>query len=77
MTKYTILACALAAPLAITPALADKKWPDCYCTDSSGSRVEIGQTTCLTVNGRAFQAKCEMSLNVPIWRNNGQGCVTG
>lgn len=48
---------------------------ECYCTDRSGSRVELGQTICLTVDGRAFLARCEMSLNVPMWRNTGDDCV--
>ncbi|MCB1355101.1 MAG: hypothetical protein KDK53_00890 [Maritimibacter sp.] len=48
---------------------------DCYCTDRSGSRVELGQTICLIVDGRAFLARCEMSLNVPAWRDIGEACV--
>lgn len=49
---------------------------DCYCTDTQGSRVELGQEICLYVNGRAFMALCDMSLNVPIWRDTGRGCMT-
>ena len=68
----------LLAPL---PALADVTSPsgktvDCYCTDSSGLRVELGQRICLTVDGRAFMALCDMSLNVPIWRDTGTGCLS-
>lgn len=48
---------------------------DCYCTDRSGSRVELGQTICLIVDGRAYLARCEMSLNVPAWRDIGEDCV--
>ena len=63
------------------PALADVTTPggkviDCYCTDTSGSRVELGESICLFVGGRAFMARCEMSLNVPMWRETGKGCVS-
>lgn len=67
------------APLA-HPALSDAtiggKTVDCYCTDTQGDRVELGQTICLTVNGRMFMAQCQMSLNVPMWREVAQGCLS-
>ena len=61
--------------------MADVKSPsgktvDCYCTDTQGLRVELGESICLTVDGRAFMAQCDMSLNVPIWRDTGQGCLS-
>ena len=67
--------------LIATPGHADVTGPggkviDCYCTDSTGSRVELGQSICLFVDGRAFTARCEMSLNVPMWRDTGEGCVS-
>ncbi len=67
--------------MVVTPAFADVTGPggkviDCYCTDSTGGRVELGQSICLHVNGRAFTARCEMSLNVPMWRETGDGCVS-
>lgn len=67
--------------LLATPTLADVKAPsgkavECYCTDTQGLRVSLGETTCLTVNGRSFIAQCDMSLNVPIWRDTGQGCLS-
>ena len=49
---------------------------DCYCTDRSGARVELGETICLRVDGRAFLARCEMSLNNPMWREMQDGCAT-
>ncbi len=49
---------------------------DCYCTDKSGTRVELGQTICLNVDGRAYMARCEMSLNVPMWRETGSDCLS-
>ena len=47
---------------------------DCYCTDKQGQRIEIGETRCLHVDGRMFMAQCQMSLNVPMWREVGEGC---
>lgn len=63
------------------PALADVTSPsgktvDCYCTDSSGGRIELGQRICLQVDGRMFMAECQMSLNVPMWREVDQGCLS-
>lgn len=63
------------------PALADVMGPggkvqDCYCTDSSGARIELGQTICLHVDGRMFMAQCQMSLNVPMWRELQNGCLS-
>ena len=48
---------------------------ECYCTDTTGGRVDLGETICLMVDGRAFLARCEMSLNNPIWRDTGAACV--
>jgi len=49
---------------------------ECYCTDRTGSRVEMGQTICLQVDGRMFMAQCQMSLNVPMWREVQKGCLS-
>ena len=67
--------------LLATPAIADVTSPsgktiECYCTDTQGLRVELGESVCLFVDGRAFMAQCDMSLNVPIWRDTGQGCLS-
>lgn len=53
-----------------------QKAPDCYCTDRTGKRVELGQEICLIVDGRAFMASCQMSLNNPIWRDTGRNCLS-
>lgn len=63
------------------PAMADVTGPggkvlDCYCTDTQGARVELEEEICLVVDGRAFMARCEMSLNNPIWRDTGKACVS-
>ncbi len=63
-----------------SPALADAtiggKTVECYCTDTGGARVELGQTICLQVDGRMFMAQCQMSLNVPMWREVASGCLS-
>lgn len=70
-----ILACAPRLVLGdvITP---QGRTVDCYCTDSSGARIELGETICLQVDGRMFMAQCQMSLNVPMWRDMQEGCVS-
>jgi hypothetical protein len=49
---------------------------DCYCTDKGGDRIELGETICLQVDGRMFMAQCQMSLNVPMWREVQEGCLS-
>ncbi len=70
----------LISALIATPALADYnmngKTVDCYCTDTGGERVELGETICLQVDGRMFTAQCQMSLNVPMWREISSGCLS-
>lgn len=55
---------------------AKVKWPDCYCTDKTGARIELGTEVCMQVGGRDFIARCEMSLNNPMWREISQGCLS-
>ncbi len=66
--------------IAATPALSDAtiggKTVECYCTDTQGARVEMGEMICLRVDGKMFMAKCAMSLNVPIWRKVSDGCLS-
>ncbi len=49
---------------------------DCYCTDKSGARVDLGEIRCLDVDGRQFLAQCQMSLNVPMWREVQANCLS-
>jgi hypothetical protein len=67
--------------LPATVTLADVTGPggktiDCYCTDKSGARVELGEMRCLRVDGRMFMAQCQMSLNVPMWREVQSSCLS-
>ncbi|WP_370401625.1 hypothetical protein [Sulfitobacter sp. JB4-11] len=67
--------------IAATPASADVVGPggktiDCYCTDKNHNRIELGETICLQVDGRMFMAQCQMSLNVPMWREVQEGCLS-
>ena len=66
--------------LMASPVLADYnmngKIIDCYCTNSTGGQVDIGEMICLHVDGKMFMAQCQMSLNMPMWRKISDGCVS-
>jgi hypothetical protein len=49
-------------------------YPDCYCTDTDGKRVEMGETACLRVGDKQILARCDMSVNSPTWRYETEGC---
>lgn len=76
MIRFTLIFALL--PL---PSLADVTGPggktfECYCTDKSRNRIELGETICMQVDGRMFMAQCQMSLNVPMWREVQEGCLS-
>ncbi|MEQ8292399.1 MAG: hypothetical protein RIA08_09350 [Roseovarius sp.] len=75
MKRLAILLTILAAP-ALADGMYNGKTVDCYCTDKTGGRVEIGEMTCLHVDGRSFMAQCQMSLNNPMWREVSEGCLS-
>ena len=79
MCRFTALSliCLTVAAPAVADGTMGKKTIDCYCTDKSGARVEMGEMTCLDVDGKMFMAQCQMSLNVPMWRETGDGCLSG
>lgn len=52
------------------------RYPDCFCTDSQGERVEMGRSACLQIGSRTVMAQCDMSLNSPIWRVSEEACPT-
>lgn len=70
------IAAATFAPAAFADANIGGKTVDCYCTDTTGGRIELGETICLQVDGRMFMAQCQMSLNVPMWREVSEGCLS-
>ncbi|MFQ6548338.1 hypothetical protein AADZ90_010290 [Aestuariibius sp. 2305UL40-4] len=74
--RTALVLLALAAPVA-ADVNHNGKTIECYCTDTDGARVDIGGETCLRVDGRMFIGSCQMSLNVPIWRDTGRSCLTG
>ena len=76
MKRINFLACLLALPAAADGTYPSGKTVDCYCTDRNHNRIEIGETICLQVDGRMFMAQCQMSLNVPMWREVQQGCLS-
>jgi hypothetical protein len=80
MKSVLIMTCLLVLPV-VTPVLADApllraKTVECYCTDQKHKRIELGETICLQVDGRMFMAQCQMSLNVPMWREVQEGCLS-
>lgn len=50
------------------------RYPDCFCTDSDGKRIELGKTTCLRIGSEQVLARCGMSQNNPAWRRIQSGC---
>lgn len=76
MIRMMILFAVCATPVFADVTSPSGKTVECYCTDKSGSRIELGQTICLQVDGRMFMAQCQMSLNVPMWREVQKGCMS-
>lgn len=72
----SILISAVALPVIADVTAPSGRTIDCFCTDKSGSRVELGEYICLRVDGRMFMAQCQMSLNVPMWREISPGCLS-
>lgn len=76
LSAVCMIALAMGGPVFADVIGPGGKVRDCYCTDSQGARVELGETICLRVDGRMFMAQCQMSLNVPMWREVQQGCLS-
>jgi len=75
MTRLIAILTLLASP-ALADGFINGVPVDCYCTDRQGQRIEVGETICLQVDGRMFMAQCQMSLNVPMWREISPGCLS-
>ena len=56
---------------ALVPTLADAH--NCKCRNR-GVLFELGQTSCLRVDGGSYLARCEMKLNVSSWTRIQDGC---
>ena len=76
MKRVLILSSLIALPAAADVTSPSGKTVECYCTDASRNRIELGETICLQVDGRMFMAQCQMSLNVPMWREVQEGCLS-
>ncbi|MEW9918733.1 hypothetical protein AB2B41_03910 [Marimonas sp. MJW-29] len=76
MKKTAFLMALVALPATADVTSPSGKTVDCYCTDRNRNRVELGEMRCLQVDGRMFMAQCQMSLNVPMWREISEGCVS-
>lgn len=76
MIRALLLSFMIASPVLADVTSPSGKTVECYCTDKAGSRIELGQTICLQVDGRMFMAQCQMSLNSPMWREVQEGCLS-
>ncbi|MBD3663399.1 hypothetical protein [Sulfitobacter aestuariivivens] len=76
MKRMIALCTLIALPAAADVTSPSGKTVDCYCTDANRNRIELGETICLQVDGRMFMAQCQMSLNVPMWREVQEGCLS-
>ena len=75
MLRIVLLSALMASPVVADVTSPSGKTVECYCTDKQRNRVELGETVCLQVDGRMFMAQCQMSLNVPMWREVQEGCL--
>ncbi|MGJ7039022.1 hypothetical protein J2Y63_002277 [Shinella sp. BE166] len=57
--------------IAAIPTLADAH--NCKCRNRD-VMFELGQTSCLRVDGGSYLARCEMKLNVSSWTKIQEGC---
>jgi hypothetical protein len=57
--------------LALVPAFSDAH--NCKCRNR-GAMFELGETSCLRVDGGSYLARCEMKLNVSSWTKVQEGC---
>lgn len=63
--------------LASVPAAGQERgFPTPYCRDGDGNRVELGGLTCIAASSCVppYLARCELSLNSPMWRKVQDGC---
>lgn len=63
-----------AAFLIAASASAGVARADCACVNRDGARYNLGETTCIRVDGRSYMAECEMNLNVTSWKKIADDC---
>lgn len=56
------------------PSVPLPKPIEVYCTDANGDRRELGDVICINASCLTWMAKCDMSLNNPMWRKIQDGC---
>ncbi|MHA1527993.1 MAG: hypothetical protein ACTSVG_03160 [Alphaproteobacteria bacterium] len=56
------------------PPKEGHSYPEYYCTNSKGQRIEIGETACLAIGSRRVPARCGISVNSPAWREESGDC---
>ena len=76
MFRLCLICCLLTAPAAAQQAVPPKKTIECYCTDRTGARVDMGGLTCIDVGETPYMARCVMVLNNPAWKKIQDGCVS-
>ena len=76
MKRLILLTCLVSMPAVADVTSPSGRTVECYCTDRQRNRIELGETICMQVDGRMFMAQCQMSLNVPMWREVQQGCLS-
>lgn len=64
-----VLASSLLVAVVATPAGAH----NCKCRNR-GTYFQLGETSCLRVDGASYLARCEMKLNVSSWTKIQEGC---
>lgn len=75
MKNFALFLTLFAMPVHAGATYPSGKPVECYCTDRKGARIELGETICMNLGGRLYMAQCQMSLNVPMWREVQKGCL--
>ncbi len=47
---------------------------DCACKSQRGGIFQLGERTCISVNGKSYLAECEMNLNITSWKKVQDEC---
>ena len=69
-----VLALLAAAPAAEAQSARPMPGVEYFCTGANGERYELGEVICITASCQSWMARCDMSLNNPMWRKVSEGC---